>query len=297
MGFFSTLFGGSESETEADKILQSGFGGLPGFDAKTGTETLQGIATDRLGQNLDPFDIPDSTPGFDFNSFLSNSAFGNPLQSELSSPNFGPQNPNEQALINSLISQVQGNSAVRGLDPSFGSIAQTIAPELINMRQKRIDNLQGAFGGELGASQTGRGQDIGERGADIAAGLTGRGQDIDFQSDKTAQAANIFTSLLGLDKQDTVVGGGRGSSTSSKGIGEAATAVAAIIASDRRLKENILKIGRLANGLFVYSYNYIWDNEPQIGVMADEVKKLIPEAVITLHSGYDAVNYGMVVSP
>jgi hypothetical protein len=288
MGFFSTLFGGSESETEADKILQSGFGGLPGFDAKTGTETLQGIATDRLGQNLDPFDIPDSTPGFDFNSFLSNSAFGNPLQSELSSPNFGPQNPNEQALINSLISQVQGNSAVRGLDPSFGSIAQTIAPELINMRQKRIDNLQGAFGGELGASQTGRGQDIGERGSDIAAALTGRGQDIDFQSDQTAQAANIFTSLLGLDKQDTVVGGGRSTGSSQKGIVPAFT-------SDRRLKKNITKLGEYIKGINFYSFEYLWSPVRHFGFMADEVKKIMPEAVVTGADGFDSVYYDKVV--
>ena len=244
MGFFSTLFGGSESETEADKILQSGFGGLPGFDAKTGTETLQGIATDRLGQSLDPFDIPDSTPGFDFNSFLSNSAFGNPLQSELSSPNFGPQNPNEQALINSLISQVQGNSAVRGLDPSFGSIAQTIAPELI-----------------------------------------------DFQSDQTAQAANIFTSLLGLDKQDTVVGGGRSTGSSQKGI----IPGLASLKSDRRLKKNIIKLGEYIKGINFYSFEYLWSPVRHFGFMADEVKKIMPEAVVTGADGFDSVYYDKVV--
>ena len=291
MGFFQTLFGGSESTQEGDKILQSGFGGLPGFETEKGTEILQGIATDRLGQSLDPFDIPDSTPGFDFNSFLSNSAFGNPLQSELSSPNFGPQNPNEQALINSLISQVQGNSAVRGLDPSFGSIAQTIAPELINMRQKRIDNLQGAFGGELGASQTGRGQDIGERGSDIAAGLTGRGQDIDFQSDQTAQAANIFTSLLGLDKQDTVVGGGRSTGSSQKGI----IPGLASLKSDRRLKKNIIKLGEYIKGINFYSFEYLWSPVRHFGFMADEVKKIMPEAVVTGADGFDSVYYDKVV--
>ena len=221
MGFFSTLFGGSESEsvTEPDKILQTGFGGLPGFDTEEGSRALQSIATNRLADTLDPFDIPDSTPGFNFDSFLANSQFGQPLQNELSNPTFGPSNANEQNLINELISQTQGNSAVRGLDPTFGSIAQTIAPELINLRQNRINNLQGSFGGELNALLGTRGQNIGERGSDIAAALSGRGQDIDFQSDKTAQAANIFTSLLGLDKKDTVVGGGGGSSSSSSSKG------------------------------------------------------------------------------
>ena len=193
-------------------------------------------------------------------------------------------------MINSLISQVQGNSAVRGLDPSFGSIAQPIAPELINMRQKRIDNLQGAFGGELGSTQTTRGQDIGERGSDIAAALTGRGQDIDFESDKTAQAANIFTSLLGLDKQDTVVGGGKSSGSSQKGI---IPGIASL--SDRRLKKNITKLGEYIKGINFYSFEYLWSPVRHFGFMADEVKKIMPEAVVTGDDGFDSVYYDKVV--
>ena len=285
----STLFGGSESTQAPDQILQTGFGGLkPGFDFKTGAEALQNIATDRIGQTLDPFNIPESTPGFDFDSFLSSSRFGQPLYNELINPQFAPQTSSEQSLINELISQMQGQTAVRGLDPTFASIAETIAPQLVGLRQQRLGNLQGAFGGELEGVLGGRGQDIGERGADIAAGLTGRGQDIDFTSDKTAQAANILTSLLGLDKRDTVVGGGGGSSESSTGIIPA-------IFSDRRLKENIVKIGQLLNGLFVYSFNYLWDKEPRIGVMSDEVRELIPEAVLVHSSGYDVVNYDKVI--
>ena len=96
-------------------------------------------------------------------------------------------------------------------------------------RQQRMGNLQGAFGGELEAVLGGRGQDVGERGADIAAGLTGRGQDIDFRSDQVAQSANILTSVLGLDKLDTVVGGGASEAEGSVGqgiMGMAATAAA-----------------------------------------------------------------------
>jgi hypothetical protein len=65
--------------------------------------------------------------------------------------------------------------------------------------------------------------------------------------------------------------------------------------SDRRLKENIKKVGKLDNGLDVYSYNYIWDKTPQIGLMADEVKKVNPEAVINHTSGFDMVVYDKAV--
>ena len=294
MGFFAET-----SSTDADSILQSGFGNLFGGPerAKGLTEDLLGIGQTRLADTLDPFQIPETTPGFDFNSFLSSSKFGQPLYNELINPEFAPQTASEQSLINALISQMQGQTAVRGLDPTFASIAETIAPQLVGLRQQRLGNLQGAFGGELEGVLGGRGQDIGERGADIAAGLTGRGQDIDFRSDQVAQAANILTSVLGLDRLDTVVGGGASESEGnvSAGILGAAASAAALF-SDRRLKENIIKVGQLANGLFVYSFNYLWDKSPVIGVMADEVRKVLPHAVYVHSSGYDMVDYGEVLT-
>ena len=63
--------------------------------------------------------------------------------------------------------------------------------------------------------------------------------------------------------------------------------------SDRRLKTNIKKIGVADNGLNVYSYNYVWGGPTQLGYMADEVEKLIPEAVGE-SQGYKTVNYGMI---
>ena len=66
--------------------------------------------------------------------------------------------------------------------------------------------------------------------------------------------------------------------------------------SDRRLKENIERVGRLANGLAVYAYNYIWDSVPRLGVMSDEVRKVMPEAVRVHPSGYDMVDYSEVLA-
>lgn len=64
--------------------------------------------------------------------------------------------------------------------------------------------------------------------------------------------------------------------------------------SDRRLKRNIERIGKLANGLAVYTYNYIWGGVAQIGLMADEVKAIHPHAVKRF-GGFDAVNYAEAV--
>ena len=72
--------------------------------------------------------------------------------------------------------------------------------------------------------------------------------------------------------------------------------------SDIRVKENIERIGTLANGLGLYDFEYKpeFKDHPQCGhgrfrgVMAQEVEKLIPEAVVTMDNGYKAVKYNLV---
>ena len=70
--------------------------------------------------------------------------------------------------------------------------------------------------------------------------------------------------------------------------------------SEREMKENIEKIGKLDNGLNLYK----WDYKPEFkdmaghgtytGVMVDEAKKVVPEAVKMHSSGHNMVNYGEV---
>jgi len=73
-----------------------------------------------------------------------------------------------------------------------------------------------------------------------------------------------------------------------------------IAASDIRMKENIKEIGWLPNGLPVYEYEYKPEFKDEaghgkfIGVMAQEVEEVMPEAVITRPDGYKMVNYGVL---
>jgi len=68
--------------------------------------------------------------------------------------------------------------------------------------------------------------------------------------------------------------------------------------SDIRTKENIKSVGWMPNGLPVYEYEYKpeWKNEAGhgkfIGVMAQDVIKVQPEAVVHRDDGYMMVNYG-----
>lgn len=76
------------------------------------------------------------------------------------------------------------------------------------------------------------------------------------------------------------------------GLAGAGLQAGATMYSDRRLKSNIERIGTHPLGIGIYKYDIF--GEHQIGVMADEVVKVMPEAVIMQPNGYNMVDYGML---
>ena len=62
--------------------------------------------------------------------------------------------------------------------------------------------------------------------------------------------------------------------------------------SDERLKENIEQVG-VFNGFNIYRFNYLWSPKKFIGVIAQEVEKIMPEAVKRVN-GFRVVDYGVV---
>ncbi len=64
--------------------------------------------------------------------------------------------------------------------------------------------------------------------------------------------------------------------------------------SDVRLKENIVRIGSTPAGLGVYEYNFIGSDKTETGVIAQEVEKVLPHAVVTGDDGYKRVFYAEV---
>jgi outer membrane protein OmpA-like peptidoglycan-associated protein len=61
--------------------------------------------------------------------------------------------------------------------------------------------------------------------------------------------------------------------------------------SDRRLKRNIVRLGETAAGLPLYRFEYIWGGPVYVGVMAQDIATLRPDALITDASGYYRVDY------
>jgi hypothetical protein len=73
--------------------------------------------------------------------------------------------------------------------------------------------------------------------------------------------------------------------------GKAAASTSIEIVSDVRLKHDITPVGELASGLGLYRYRYLWSDTAYVGVMAQEVAEVVPEAVRRGADGYLRVDY------
>ncbi len=79
-------------------------------------------------------------------------------------------------------------------------------------------------------------------------------------------------------------------------LGNAAgTAASMYKMSDRRVKADIKKVGKLDDGTKVYRYRYKGSPMMELGVMAQEVEKTRPEAVAETDGGIKMVNYGKLM--
>jgi hypothetical protein len=96
---------------------------------------------------------------------------------------------------------------------------------------------------------------------------------------------------LGLSAAGTLAGAG--STSTSKNQGGIVPGIASLF-SDRRLKESIRAVGKLDNGLTVYAYNYIDGGPTMLGLMADEVEALHPEAVSEAQTFFSEGSYKTV---
>lgn len=86
-------------------------------------------------------------------------------------------------------------------------------------------------------------------------------------------------------------------SSQNADVGALGTVAAALIASDRRLKKAIRRIGETARGLPLYLFRYISepDSAPlRRGVMAQDLLELLPQAVLEDERGNLLVNYALV---
>lgn len=221
------------------------------------------------------------------------------------------------AIFGGSKSKQQSTSTSSSSNQAYAPISGAYLPEATNAFQSGARALQAGLTGGYGAYKANTGLDFWENlGLKKTAGrFSGRGL---FNSGATLKALaeysnNIKTANyndylqqqaalanLGIQGGNLVSGTGNVSSSSSQSTGNSNSSngmggfigsiIGAAAASDERLKTNITKIGE-HSGLGIYQYDYISGQGPYIGVMAQEVAKLYPEALGPEVSGYMTVDY------
>jgi len=152
------------------------------------------------------------------------------------------------------------------------------------------------YGAELGRSQRDYGNRLQEAIADFGRyGTRYQNKMAEWGGEQQALAApwGQFMQGLGGTYPNPVVDPGQ-PDQSGQIIGSILTAMMmAATSSDIRLKKNVTKIGTY-KGLDVIEFEYLWGNEKNIGLIAQQVQKVKPEAVGKFPNGYLYINYALV---
>lgn len=166
------------------------------------------------------------------------------------------------------------------------------------------DRAQNALAGypAMGMGATSAGAGYGGMGLQLTTqGLAGMNSGYGQAAGVAGQIGQNATSMYGAQANyklgsDQIASSGAGGVLGGLGAlagGAANLYASGIFRSDRRLKENIVFVGRHpTTGLNLYEFNYKADPSRRYrGVMADEVEVEYPHAVIRDKAGYAAVDY------
>ena len=168
-------------------------------------------------------------------------------------------------------------------------------------RQMRGRQFQAGLLGGLQAEQAARLGQLGQIGVQQQM-LQQKGLDVPYQEFQRALGyGGQQLGLLGQAMSPTTAGQTTQRETGTGDIlGTAAQVAALYFGSDERMKENIKFVGK-QKGHNIYTWNWKdeakqigWDKFPTIGVLAQEVMKYMPEAVMEDENGYYRVNYGVL---
>jgi hypothetical protein len=179
---------------------------------------------------------------------------------------------------------------------------------------QKTANVYNMYAGLPAQGNTSTGIALGASNQGIAGGQTAIGNTlgINTAANQSAQTANQgwgSMGQLGVSKYGADISAfnsaNQAAAASSAGFGQALGTIGmayAMKGSDIRIKQDVIRVGQLDNGLNLYSYQYLpeyrdtWGHGPQIGVMAHEVEKVDPTAVFIHADGYKVVNYAKVMN-
>ena len=127
----------------------------------------------------------------------------------------------------------------------------------------------------------------------------------DMEVQKLKGDGQLASASLEMQKQETLMGAAMQQSSQAAaekqagdekmwgGISDGISGIGKIF-SDKRLKENIVKMKYSDSGIPIYHFNYKGDNTTWTGAMAQDLLKLGREDVVGKKGGYYTVNYNLI---
>lgn len=303
MGFLKSLFGGSDSKSTQSS--SSGYSTVPGA-IRAGFDEL-GKSVSQYTNPNDPANIARFTPlaetGDESSAYNTIRGGFTPTPETLGADLSMLMNPYNEYVIGGINNAAAGDYSIlkQALNEAgqFGSNRQVLGANDIELqRQNQIGSmLQGQYNQALEQIFNNlvpqRQQD-----ASNLMGIADRQRTIDAQTKLAPIAAlQAGTGMIAPFTGATSTGYSMTNDYGKgiiPGIGQAAGGVgtAMMAMSDITLKENITLLGK-ENGHNIYEFSYKGSPRRFRGVMAQEVQKINPNAVINTPSGL-AVDYGRI---
>lgn len=201
---------------------------------------------------------------------------------------FIEENPFFKSLADTASRTLFANQAARGKVGS-GETANELQTQLLNLGTSLVDRT---IGSKFDLANLGYNATAGQ--ANAALGTATGVADLKTQQGN-ASAAGIISAQNAINKGrgdfmnavGSAAGGAAG--TDKTGAAGAGAGLAKLFACDINLKTDIKKVGALDNGLPLYLFRYKGDDKLHINVMAQDVEKVKPEAVIEI-DGFKYVN-------
>lgn len=188
----------------------------------------------------------------------------------------------------------QFEQQAEGLEQSLADRGIMAGSEQYNTMTENLQNQQAGTLSDIANQAVFSGQDLLGSQINNLSGLSSQ-RDIGLLSGLSSPTGASFTSTYDpyySSKAQGVSTQNQRNQLFMTGLGQAF--------SDIRLKENLIEIGELDNGLSVYIGNYndkaieldsTLNKEPQLFLVAQEVQEIRPKAVTELENGYLVVNY------
>jgi hypothetical protein len=192
------------------------------------------------------------------------------------------------------IATVAPAGSSNGVEPTNSTVHTTVTPQLSSASHGNPNPPSGAA---PGANAGGIGS-VAARTGSAASSAAARGAS-SAASSATSQAASAAAANAAsraasnaASRTASAAAANAASRAASAAAANAASRVRIPTVSDIRLKRDIVEVGQLPDGLHLYRYRYLWSDTVYVGVMAQEVLTIAPDAVVRGDDGYLRVDYG-----